>query len=125
MTNLIVTATVLLPRRFALPALKLLCLVLGFQPNGGIEFLNDLRRRGCHKIVPVFGGDGTKKNPPGDLFDRPSGAMSSIRGNLADHVGYHVVLSLEGIVWRPLRGKSYRIPPPPPQSLKHSIPNLS
>ena len=89
-----------------------------------MELFNDLRRRGCHKIVPVFGGDGTKIIPPGDLFDRPSGEMSSIRGNLADHVGYHVVLSLEEIVLETSPGKESSYPPPP-QSLKHSIPNLS
>ena len=29
--------------------------------------------RGCHKFVPVLGGNGTKKAPPGDLFDQPPG----------------------------------------------------
>ena len=31
--------------------------------------------RGCHKFVPVLGGDGTKMAPPEDLFDQPSGDM--------------------------------------------------
>ena len=32
--------------------------------------------RGCHNFVPVLGGDGTKKNPPGDIFDKPPDEMS-------------------------------------------------
>ena len=32
--------------------------------------------RGCHKIVPVLGGDGTKIVPSGDLFDQPPGNMN-------------------------------------------------
>ena len=32
--------------------------------------------RGCHKFVPVSGGDGTKIAPSEDLFDQPSGEMS-------------------------------------------------
>ena len=32
--------------------------------------------RGCNKIVPVLGGDGTRIAPPGDLFDQPPRAMS-------------------------------------------------
>ena len=32
--------------------------------------------RGCHKFVPVLGGDGTKIAPPGDIFDRSRGEMS-------------------------------------------------
>ena len=31
--------------------------------------------RGCHKFIPVLGGEGTKIAPPGDLFDRPPGEM--------------------------------------------------
>ena len=31
---------------------------------------------GCHKFVPVLGGDGTKIAPAGDLFDQPLGDMS-------------------------------------------------
>ena len=30
---------------------------------------------GLH-FFPVLGGNGTKKGPPGDLFDQPSGEMS-------------------------------------------------
>ena len=30
---------------------------------------------GCHKFVLVFGGDGTKIAPPGDLFDQRPGEM--------------------------------------------------
>ena len=41
------------------------------------ESLNDWGRgRGCHKFVPVLGGDGTKIAPPKDLFDQPPGEMS-------------------------------------------------
>ena len=32
--------------------------------------------RGCHKLVPVLRGDGTKIAPPGDVFDQPPGEMS-------------------------------------------------
>ena len=42
---------------------------------------------GCHKNIPVFGGDGMKIAPPGDLYDQPPGEMSWIRGKLSDHVG--------------------------------------
>ena len=41
-----------------------------------LESFHDLGGgRGCHKFVPVLGGDGTKIAPPGDLFDRPPGEM--------------------------------------------------
>ena len=40
------------------------------------EPFNDLRGRGCHKFVPVLGGDDTKIAPPVDLFDQPPGVMS-------------------------------------------------
>ena len=58
------------------------------------ESFNDWGRGGCHNVFPVFGGNGTKTVPPGDLFDQPPGKMDRIRGKLADHVGDHVVLSL-------------------------------
>ena len=32
--------------------------------------------RGCNKFVPVFGGDGTRIAPSGDLFDQPPREMS-------------------------------------------------
>ena len=32
--------------------------------------------RGCHKIIPVLGGDGTKIAPPGDTFDQPLGKIN-------------------------------------------------
>ena len=32
--------------------------------------------RGCHKFVPVLGGDGMKIAPSGDIFDQPPGEMS-------------------------------------------------
>ena len=32
--------------------------------------------RGCHKCVPVLGGDGTKISPTGDIFDQSPGEMS-------------------------------------------------
>ena len=40
------------------------------------ESFNDWRGRGCSKVVPVLGRDGTKIAPPGDLFDQPLGEMS-------------------------------------------------
>ena len=77
----------------------------------------------------MIGGEGDVKNispiwegtaKPGDLFDQPLGAMSRIRGKLADHVGDHVVLSPEGVVavTSPGTKPSY---PRPFQSLKHSM----
>ena len=54
--------------------------------------------RGCNNFVPVLRGDGTKIVPTGDIFDKPPGEMSWIRGKLADHVGDHVVLSPEAAV---------------------------
>ena len=75
--------------------------------------------RGCNNFVPVpvLGGDGTKIAPTRDIFDQPSGGMSSFRGKLADHVGDHVVLSPEGAVLVTFTGaeSSY---PRLPQSLK-------
>ena len=45
--------------------------------EGARETFNDWGGgRGCHKFVPVSGGDGTKIAPPGDLFDQPPGKMS-------------------------------------------------
>ena len=32
--------------------------------------------RGCNKLVPVLGGDGTRMAPPGDLFDQSPREMS-------------------------------------------------
>ena len=32
--------------------------------------------RGCNKLVPVLGGDGTRIALPGDLFDQPPHEMS-------------------------------------------------
>ena len=74
---------------------------------------------GCNKFVPVFGGSGTKMAPTGDIFDQPSGGMTSIRGKLADNVGDHVVLSPEGavLVTSPGTEQSY---PRPPQSWNDS-----
>ena len=37
---------------------------------------NDRRGKGCNKIVPVLGGNGTKKAPTGDISDQPPGGMS-------------------------------------------------
>ena len=31
--------------------------------------------RGCNNFVPVLGGDGTKINPTGDIFDQLPGQM--------------------------------------------------
>ena len=52
----------------------------------------------CPKFILVLGGNGTKKNPSGDIFDQHPGEMSWIRGKLGDHVGDHVVPSPEGAV---------------------------
>ena len=37
---------------------------------------NEWGGRGCHKFVPVLGGDGTEITPPGDIFDQPPGEMT-------------------------------------------------
>ena len=37
--------------------------------------LNDWGERGCNKIVPVLGRNGTKIAPTGDIFDQPPGQM--------------------------------------------------
>ena len=63
-------------------------------------------------FVPVLGGDGTKKAPPGDIFDQPPGEMSLILGKLADHVGGHVVLSPEGAALVTSPGTESSNPPP-------------
>ena len=31
---------------------------------------------GCHNVIPVLGGDGTKVASPGDIFYQPPGEMS-------------------------------------------------
>ena len=94
----------------SLGSYQVLCLGVVQRLGGG---------RGCHKFVPVLGGDVTRIAPPGDLLDQPPGEMSRIRGKLAGHIGDHVVLSPEGIVLMTTSGteSSY---PRPPQSLKHS-----
>ena len=76
-------------------------------------------RWGCNKFVSVLRGDGTKTAPIGDIFDESPGEMSWIRGNFADHVGNHVVLSPEGavLVTSPGTESSY---PRPPHSLNDS-----
>ena len=61
--------------------------------------------------------------PFGDIFDQPSGRMSSIRGKLADHLGDHVVLSPEGTVLGTSTGTE-SLYPHPPQSLNNSLTNL-
>ena len=68
--------------------------------------------RGCHKFVPVLGGDDTKIAPPAGLFDQPPGEMR-IQGKLADHMRDHVVLSPEGVVLvtSPRTESSYPHPP--------------
>ena len=75
--------------------------------------------RGCNKVVPVLGGEGTKIIPTRDIFDQPPGGMISFRIKLADHVGDHVVLFLEEavLVTSPGTESSY---PRPPQSLNYS-----
>ena len=78
-----------------------------------MEAFDDWRGRGCSKFVSVLGGDGTKIAPLGDLFDQPSGEMSSIRGKLADHAGDHVVLSPEGAVLVPSPVTESSCPRPP------------
>ena len=44
--------------------------------NGHESFFNDWGGRGCHKSVPVFGGDGTKIAPTGEIFRQPPSEMS-------------------------------------------------
>ena len=68
----------------------------------------------CNKFVPVWGGDDTKIAPTGDIFDQPTGEMSSIRGKLADHVGDHVVQSPEGVVLMTSPETKLSYPRPPP-----------
>ena len=47
------------------------------QKPPGSESFNDWGGgRGCHKIVPVLGGDGTKIAPTGGIFDQSSGEVS-------------------------------------------------
>ena len=58
--------------------------------------------------------------PTGDIFDQPSGRMSSIRGKLVDHLGDHVVLSPEGTVLATSTGTE-SLYPYPPQSLNNSL----
>ena len=73
------------------------------------------RGRGCHKFVPVPGGDGTKISSTGGIFDQSPGEISSIRSNLADHVvGDHVVLFPEGVVLVTSPGTESSYPRPPP-----------
>ena len=68
--------------------------------------------RGCNKFVPVLGGDGTKTTAIGDIFGQSPGGMSGIRGKLADHVEYPIVLSPEGAVLVTSPGtESYPRPP--------------
>ena len=75
--------------------------------------------RGCNKFVPVLVGNRTEIAHTGDIFDQPPGQMWWIRGEFADHVGEHVVLSPEGsvLVTSPGTKSSY---PRPPQSLNSS-----
>ena len=51
------------------------------------------------QICPRFGRGQHQNSPSRDLFDQPPGEMNLIRGKLADHVGDHVVLPPEGIVF--------------------------
>ena len=83
------------------------------------ESFNDWGGRGSRKFVPFLGEDGTKTAPPGDIIDQPPGEMRRIRGNLADHIEGHAVLSPEGAVLMITPGteSSY---PRPPQSLNDS-----
>ena len=48
-------------------------------------------------IFPRFGRGRHENSPSRGHIDHSAGKMSSIRGKLANHVGDHVVLSLEGI----------------------------
>ena len=75
--------------------------------------------RGCNNFYPVWGGDGTIMAPTGDVYDQPSGRMSSIRGKLVDHLGDHVVLSPEGTVLATSTGTK-SLYSRPPQSLNNS-----
>ena len=60
--------------------------------------------------------------PTGDIFDQSPSRMSSIRGNLADHLGDHVVLSPEGTVLA-TSTETESLYPRPPQSLNNSSSN--
>ena len=77
------------------------------------ESFNDRGGRGCHKFVPVLEGDGTKIDPPGELFYQPPGEMSSTRSRLAEHVGDDVVLSPKGVVLVASPGTELSYPCPP------------
>ena len=46
-----------------------------------------INRGGWRKFVPVSGGDGTKKYPPGNIFDQNPGEMSLIRSKLVNQIG--------------------------------------
>ena len=80
----------------------------------GCESFNNWGGRGCRIFVPVLAGNGTKKAPPGETFGQPPGIISSNRGELADHVGDHVVLSPEGAVLVTYPGTESSYPRPPP-----------
>ena len=41
----------------------------------------------CRKNVPVLGGDGTKIAPTVDIFDKPSGEMSSVWAKIVEYAG--------------------------------------
>ena len=84
--------------------------IMGYSVVHKNEPFNDWGGRGCHRFVPVLGGDGTKIAPRGNLFDEPPGEMSSIRGKLADHVGDHVVLLPEEVVLVPSPGMESSYP---------------
>ena len=81
---------------------------------------NDWRAgRGCNKLLPVLGVDGTKIAPTADIFVQPPAGMNWIWGKLAGHVEDHVFLSPEGavMVTYPEPESSY---PRLPQSLNNS-----
>ena len=85
------------------PPMVLICRRVVQQLEGG----------GCRKFVPVLGGEGTKIAPLEDIFDQPSGEMSSIWGNLVDRVSDYAALSPEGadLVTFPGMESSYPHPP--------------
>ena len=60
-----------------------------------------------------FWEDDTKNNPLGDILDEISDEMSLLRGELADHVEDHVVLSPEGTVFWSSPGRNRRTSLPP------------
>ena len=65
----------------------------------------------CCIFFFVLGGVGTKKAPPGDIFDQVPCERSSIRTKLANHVGDNVELSPRGAAQVTSPGTESSTPP--------------